>query len=186
MTEIIVVTGLPRSGTSLMMQLLDAADIPVYADDIRGSDDNNPKGYYESQIVKDIAVDSSFLQEAQGMAIKIVSPLMAFADPKLSYRVIVMRREMDEILMSQEKMLQKDQTSEREKYRTIYEFHLKKTYGFLENNEIPFLDVNYSALINNTKEEVGRVGAFLGVNWSKRQTDQIIQTDLYRNRRDGA
>jgi hypothetical protein len=131
MSEIIVITGLPRSRTSLMMQIIDKTDIPVLSDGKRNKDINNPEGYFELDAVKGIVANNSFLNDAIGKAIKIVTPpLPIYLDLKHKYKVIFMRREMEEILLSQEKMLQKNQLSKREKFKTIYEFHLKKLIGF--------------------------------------------------------
>ena len=120
MSEIVVITGLPRSGTSLMMQIIDKTQIPVLSDGKRESDISNPEGYYELEAVKGIVKDNSFLNEAKGKAVKIVAPLPIYLDTQHKYKVVFMRRDMDEILRSQEKMLSKDQQSEREKFRTIY------------------------------------------------------------------
>jgi hypothetical protein len=182
MSEIIVVTGLPRSGTSLMMQILDASSIDVFVDGVREKDVNNPEGYYELEAVKGIVNDNSFLDAAQGKAIKIVAPILIYAKKNLKYRVIFMRREIEEILMSQEKMLNKDQTSEREKYRTIYEFHLKKTYKFLEDQGIPYLDVVYSDLIHQPKETLTKLVAFLGTSDDPDELLKVVRPDLYRNK----
>ena len=141
MAEILIVTGLPRSGTSLMMQIIEKSEIPVFSDGKRGKDINNPEGYFELEAVKGIVKDNSFLDLAVGKALKIVAPLPIFLNKNHKYRVIFMRRNMDEILRSQEVMLQKDQLSEREKFRGIYEQHLSKTYRFFEDNSIPFIDV---------------------------------------------
>ena len=182
MQEILVVTGLPRSGTSLMMQLINRANIPILSDGKRESDISNPEGYYELEAVKGIVADNSFLKEAPGKAVKIVAPLPMYLDLKLKYKVVFMRREMDEILRSQEKMLQKDQVSEREKFRTIYEFHLKKTYRFLMENDIPFIDVNYNALIVDSEKELEKFKDFLNLTTSIQELLEVVRPDLYRNR----
>ena len=182
MQEILVVTGLPRSGTSLMMQLINRANIPILSDGKRESDISNPEGYYELEAVKGIVADNSFLKEAPGKAVKIVAPLPMYLDLKLKYKVVFMRREMDEILRSQEKMLQKDQISEREKFRTIYEFHLKKTYRFLLENDIPFIDVNYNRLMVDSEKELEKFKDFLNLNASLQELLEVVRPDLYRNR----
>ncbi len=182
MEEILVVTGLPRSGTSLMMQLINRANIPILSDGKRESDISNPEGYYELEAVKGIVADNSFLKEAPGKAVKIVAPLPMYLDLKLKYKVVFMRREMDEILRSQEKMLQKDQISEREKFRTIYEFHLKKTYRFLLENDIPFIDVNYNRLMVDSEKELEKFKDFLNLNASLQELLEVVRPDLYRNR----
>ena len=182
MSEITIVTGLPRSGTSLMMQIIDASSIEVYSDGKRERDINNPQGYYELEAVMGIAQDNSFLDDAVGKAIKIVAPIVTFCKKDLNYRVVFMRRDIEEILMSQEKMLGKDQSSEREKYRTIYEFHLKKTYKFLEQNDIPFIDVEYKALVNSPVEEIKRISEFLSLDNKLEDLMQVVKPELYRNK----
>ena len=124
MKEILLVTGLPRSGTSLMMQILDKAGIEVLSDGNRESDISNPEGYYELEAVKKIVTNNSFLKGAEGKAIKIVAPLPLFIDQTLSYKVIFMKRSIEEVLKSQEIMLNKDQQAEREKFATVFSSHI--------------------------------------------------------------
>jgi hypothetical protein len=93
-----------------------------------------------------------------------------------------MRREMDEILRSQEKMLAKDQLSEREKFRTIYDFHLKKTYRFLKENEIPFIDINYNLLVEEPESEIQKLIDFTGIKTELNDLVQVVRPELYRNR----
>jgi hypothetical protein len=185
MSEIIVVTGLPRSGTSLMMQVLDKGNVPILQDGVRESDISNPQGYYELEAVKGIVMDNSFLADGIGKAVKIVSPLPIYMDTKFDYRVVFMRRDIEEILQSQEKMLEKDQTSEREKFRTIYEFHLKKTYRFLKENEIPYININYNELMADPVTTLGQVKEFCNIDASVEELCEVVNPDLYRNRNEG-
>lgn len=182
MNEILVITGLPRSGTSLMMQIIDKAAVPVLSDGKREKDISNPEGYFELEAVKGIVQDNSFLNEANGKAVKIVAPLPIYMNTNLNYRVIFMRRDMDEILQSQEKMLQKDQVSEREKFRTIYDFHLKKTYRFLKENEIPFLDINYKELIADPEKQLKELIDFCSLSTVVEELAVVVKPELYRNR----
>jgi hypothetical protein len=182
MNEILVITGLPRSGTSLMMQIIDKAAVPVLSDGKREKDISNPEGYFELEAVKGIVQDNSFLNDANGKAVKIVAPLPIYMNPSLNYRVIFMRRDIDEILRSQEKMLQKDQVSEREKFRTIYDFHLKKTYRFLKENDIPFLDVNYKELIADPEKQLIELIDFCSLNTLVEELAVVVKPELYRNR----
>jgi len=182
MSEITVVTGLPRSGTSLMMQILDASSLEVYTDGKRERDESNPAGYYELEAVKGIARDNCFLDDAQGKVVKIVAPIITFSKPDLSYRVVFMRREIEEILMSQEKMLNKNQSPEREKFRTIYEFHLKKTYAYLESNNIPYLDVVYGDLMRQPEVEIARIVAFLSLSDDPTELAKVVRPELHRNK----
>src|SRR5271166_2837043 len=106
-SEIIVVSGLPRSGTSLMMQMLDRGGIETVTDAIRVPDTDNPKGYYEFELVKQIKHNATWLPGTQGKAFKMVSQLLYDLPETQSYRIIFMERDFDEMLDSQEKMLQR-------------------------------------------------------------------------------
>lgn len=105
-SEIIVVSGLPRSGTSLMMKMLAAGGLPLLVDGLRVPDDDNPEGYFEFEQVKALASgDHTWLPEAQGCAVKIISSLLKFLPEAYFYRVILMQRHMSEVLASQHRML---------------------------------------------------------------------------------
>ena len=182
METVFVVTGLPRSGTSLMMQIFSKSNIPVLSDGVRSKDINNPEGYYELEAVKGIVKNNSFLNEGKGKVLKIVAPLPTFMDKNLQYKVVFMRRDMDEILRSQEKMLEKDQSSEREKFRTIYEFHLKKTYQFFKDNNIPHMDVQYKELINNPENVLRSLIEFCDMTADLDDLVSVVKPELYRNR----
>jgi len=104
---IIVVSGLPRSGTSLMMQMLEAGGMPLLVDGVRVADEDNPRGYFEFEAVKAMGSDASFLEDAPGRAVKIVAPLLRFLPAGFDYRVIMMEREMSEVLDSQAKMIER-------------------------------------------------------------------------------
>ena len=104
-SEIIIVSGLPRSGTSLMMQMLHQGGIPVVTDEIRTADTDNPRGYYEFERVKKTKEDSSWLPDARGKVVKMVSSLLYDLPATEAYRIVFMRRDIDEMLESQEKML---------------------------------------------------------------------------------
>lgn len=182
MEDIIVVTGLPRSGTSLMMQILEKAGFPILHDGIRESDISNPQGYYELEAVKGIVRDNSFLNDAPGKVVKIVTPLPIHVDTSKSYKMVFMRRDLEEILRSQEKMLNKDQVSEREKFRTIYEFHLKKTYKFFLENKIPFMDISYNELMTEPERPLSRLKEFLNLEVSTEKLLEALNPELYRNR----
>jgi hypothetical protein len=182
MSVVTIVTGLPRSGTSLMMQLLNASSLEILSDGIRQKDISNPEGYYELEAVKGIVRDNSFLHEAEGKVVKIVAPLPLYIDKTLNYRIVFMRRDIEEVLRSQEKMLSKDQTSEREKFRTIYEMHLKKTYHFFETNNIPYIDIQYSQLLSNSEVELKKLIDFLEISTPIDELLSVIKVDLYRNK----
>ena len=104
--EVVVVSGLPRSGTSMMMQMLNAAELTPYTDSKREADENNPKGYFESEIAKQLARTNTWIEECQGKVVKIVAPLIPYLPQKFRYKVIFMDREIEEIIESQSKMLE--------------------------------------------------------------------------------
>jgi hypothetical protein len=182
MGNVIIVTGLPRSGTSLMMQIMERTSLPIMTDGYREKDINNPEGYYELEAVKGIVKNNSFLKDAEGKVVKIITPLPLFLDKTLNYRILFMRRDLEEILRSQEKMLDKDQSSEREKFKTIYELHLKKTYQFFVSNNIHYLDISYKELIQNPENELEKIIAFLEIDANWQDLASAVNPSLYRNR----
>jgi hypothetical protein len=104
---IVVVSGLPRSGTSMVMQMLEAAGMPLLIDEVRAPDEDNPRGYYEFEAVKRLKDDASFLGAASGRAVKIVSPLLPFLPPDYDYRVLFVERALSQVLDSQRAMLER-------------------------------------------------------------------------------
>jgi len=102
---VIVVSGLPRSGTSMMMQMLDAGGVEVLTDNLRLPDEDNPKGYYEYEAVKATAEDPSWLDDAGGRAVKMVYRLLYDLPADRRYRVVFMKRDLEEVIKSQEVML---------------------------------------------------------------------------------
>ena len=107
---IFVVTGLPRSGTSMMMQMLEAAGIPPLTDGKRAADEHNPWGYYEHEKAPKLRQENKWLEEARGKSVKIVAQLLPWLPPRHSYRVVFTRRDLDDILRSQKRMLADGQT----------------------------------------------------------------------------
>ena len=101
--DVIVVSGLPRSGTSMVMSMLKAADLPILSDHVRKADEDNPQGYFEFEKVKDLAEadDKSWLKDARGMAVKVISHLLKELPDENSYRIIFARRDLQEIVTSQ-------------------------------------------------------------------------------------
>ena len=104
---IVVVSGLPRSGTSLMMQMLEAGGLPILMDDRRPADADNPRGYYEFQPVKTLDKDNSWMAQAEGKAVKVVSLLLYHLPPGHDYKVLFMERTIAEVLASQTAMLKR-------------------------------------------------------------------------------
>src|SRR5262249_52395120 len=105
--SVCIVSGLPRSGTSVMMQMLSAGGLPVLTDQIRAADDDNPRGYFEFERVKLIRQDKSWLDQASGKVVKMVHLLIPELPGDREYRIVFMRRRLEEVLASQRKMLQR-------------------------------------------------------------------------------
>ncbi len=103
---ITVVSGLPRSGTSLMMQILEVNGFDILTDNVKTADESNPKGYYEYGKVKKIIKDNNWISEAEGKTIKVIVQLLFYLPLNFNYKIILMERNIDEILDSQAKMLQ--------------------------------------------------------------------------------
>lgn len=187
--EIIIVSGLPRSGTSLMMQILGSGGVPLATDQARPADIDNPRGYFEWSKTKQSKRDISWLADVRGTAVKLVSPLLYELPPNLRYRIIFMRRDMDEMLLSQEAMLRRLGRAPvpRDEMKRSYLRHLERLQHWLgQQPNMAVLDVNYNQLVTNPKRDVERVRAFL---WGKLPVQPMIRAvdpSLYRNRRSPA
>ena len=183
---IIIVSGLPRSGTSLMMQMLDKGGIPVVTDHIRTADRDNPRGYYEYEQVKRIKDDVSWLAEARGKAFKMVSQLLYELPSSERYRIIFMERDLEEMLVSQEKMLARlnKPSAPRAAIDRAFREHLRKVRTWLAGQaNIEVLSVNYNDLMERPEEQAERVSAFLGGNADTGSMSKTVDPSLYRNRK---
>jgi len=190
-TPIVIVSGLPRSGTSMMMKMLDDGGMEIVCDGIRTADEDNPKGYYELERVKDLdkpGKDKSWLGDAKGKVVKIISFLLKDLPLTYNYRIIFMLRDIDEILASQNKMLVRrgeptDATSD-EKMKQNYEAHLKKVRYLLQTGaNFEVLYVNYRDVVEHSSEQVRRVNRFLGGKLDLERMTAAVDESLYRNRR---
>ncbi len=185
---IIVVSGLPRSGTSMMMRMLEAGGIPLLTDHQRAADEDNPKGYYEFERVKRLPKgDIGWLSEARGRAVKIISALLEHLPPEYEYRVIFMQRDLNEVLASQRKMLLRrgenpNKIEDRELYR-LFEKHLHQIRQWLAKQpNIRVLDVPYNAMIQDPIPFIHQINAFLGGRLKEQAMARVVDPALYRNR----
>ena len=184
-----IVSGLPRSGTSMMMKMLEAGGVPPLTDEIRAADKDNPKGYYEFERVKKMPDgDKAWMVEAQGKSVKVISALLEHLPPEYTYKVIFMRRDMNEILASQKKMLIRqgkptDKVSDEDLAR-MYEKHLEKVQAWLTSQpNVSTLDVDYNLLLENSRPYLERIRNFLGVDLNIERMGNVIDPALYRQRR---
>jgi hypothetical protein len=184
--EITIVSGLPRSGTSLMMKMLEAGGIEPVTDNIRGADLDNPKGYYEFERVKTIAEDSSWLPGTRGKVFKMVSILLRNLPPNHRFKVIFVRREMGEVLASQSKMLEhmgKASGPRDEQMATLFTNHLAEIEKWLtQRPEIEVLYVSYNDLVQNPSAVVERIKTFLNRPLNVDAMIATVDISLYRNR----
>lgn len=185
-SEIVIVSGLPRSGTSLLMQMLESGGLGVLADNVRVADPDNPRGYYELEKVKTIKQDSSWLQQARGKAFKMVSLLLYDLPPGERYRIVFMERDMDEILLSQRTMLARlhQEPGDDEDMRRFFALHLEKLRHWLHHqSHIDVLDVSYNDLVAQPMTEARRINRFLDRNLDMVRMANEVDQSLYRNRK---
>jgi len=185
--EIIVVSGLPRSGTSMMMQLLEAGGVEILSDGIRGADEDNPRGYYEYEPVKDIGHDRSWLPLAVGKAVKMISALLQDLPAEYTYLVILMHRHMTEILTSQRRMLlRRGEPADPESETKIAEAsrtHLADIEAWLvQRPNVRALDVDYNEMLRAPRVHVPRIVRFLDRELNEARMLAAIDPSLYRQR----
>jgi hypothetical protein len=189
---ITVVSGLPRSGTSLMMRMLEAGGLPILTDNLRSADTDNPHGYYEFEPVKQLEKgDAAWLGAARGKAVKVISALLRSLPQEYNYRVIFMMRDLNEVLASQRKMIQRRQTTdEREKDEVddaelagLFHEHLRDIQAWLtRQSQMATLYVDYGSLLSDTNAQVQRIQQFLRLPLDAGQMVHAIDPTLYRNR----
>lgn len=186
---ITVVSGLPRSGTSMMMSMLETAGFAVMQDGVRTADEDNPKGYYEFERVKKLTEgDSAWLPEAVGKVVKVISRLLIELPPGHKYKVIWMRRNIDEIIQSQKKMLVRrgtyDASVQDDEIRRMLLRHVEKTLSTIRERSgyIDLLFANYNKLLTGSRDEVENVARFLGGDVSVDAMMRVVDQSLYRNR----
>src|SRR5262245_18484100 len=186
---VVLVSGLPRSGTSMLMQMLERGGMPIVTDKIRGPDEDNPKGYHELERVKELdkTTDKGWLKNHRGQVIKTISFLLQDLPADLNYQVLFMRRNLDEILRSQNKMLERNGAAgpgvSDEKMRQNYELHLRKVcYRLSHTPNFRVLYLDYSAVVEDPRREAGRMAEFLGRDLDVEAMASAVESGLYRNR----
>jgi hypothetical protein len=181
-----IVSGLPRSGTSLMMKMLEAGGLPVLVDGIRTADVDNPRGYYEFEPVKRLKEDVSWVAPACGKAVKMVYLLLLDLPPDVEYRVLFMRRNIDEVLASQAAMLRRlGKSAPLDDARMAALFHdgLAKFDAWVKDRpNFHLLDVSYNALVTDAAPIAAEVDQFLGGGLDVDAMTRVVDPSLYRNR----
>lgn len=184
--EVVIVSGLPRSGTSMMMQMLAAGGVPVLSDGVRSADEDNPRGYYELEEAKKLASDNSWLPRARGKAVKIVAQLLPNLPPSESYRIIFMQRALAEVVDSQEAMLKRlgrdDPTRSKRRLARTYLDQIAGVRRILEANpgRVAVLVVDYHEALANPARVVSPVNEFLGGTFDVQAMAKAVEPSLRR------
>jgi len=186
--SITIVSGLPRSGTSMMMKMLEAGGMQALTDNIRTADEDNPKGYYEFEQVKQIEHDQSWLQDARGKAVKMISALLKHLPSNYTYKVIFIRRKMEEILASQNQMLvRREKASDAvddEKMAALFRLHLQQVTAWVTKQpNFDIIYVNYNEILQNPVEQMSKINQFLGHTLDTENMAGVIDQALYRQRK---
>lgn len=185
---VIVVSGLPRSGTSMAMKMLEAGGVPIVTDGRREADVDNPRGYFEDDRVLRLAEarDKSWLHASRGKAVKIISYLLRHLPPDNNYKIVFMRRDLSEVLASQAKMLERrgePNDADDERMRELFETDLWKAGYFMKHAvHVETLEIHYSDVLADPEGHARRVAEFVGVELDVERMARVVDPDLYRNR----
>jgi len=187
--EIVIVSGLPRSGTSMLMRMLEAGGLPLLTDGLRTPDNDNPRGYYEYEPVKKLREGvTGWLDQADGKAVKVISALLSFLPKNCSYRVLFSLRALPEILALQRKMLV-NRGEDPDKISDVdmaqhFENHLAQVTGWLKQQaHMQVLYVDYNALLKDPAPQVHEINLFLGGRLAEDKMLAVIDPSLYRQRK---
>lgn len=184
---VVVVSGLPRSGTSLIMRMLQAGGVPLMTDGLRKADEDNPNGYFELEAAKRLNTNADWLGGAMGKAVKIVVPLVFHLPPKLRYRIIFMERDLAEVIASQTAMLQRlkrQPALPAEELKTAFERQLaraREMWAGSENQRTLFC--RHRELLQQPRAVAESIGSFLGASLDIESMAGSVDPALYRQRR---
>jgi thioredoxin len=183
---ITIVSGLPRSGTSMMMRMLEAGGIPALTDDLRSPDEDNPNGYYEFEDVKSIEDNSAWIEGAQGYSVKMVYSLLKHLPADRDYRIVFMRRDVSEILQSQKQMLERngietdipDATM-----KALFERELQQFYAWLPSQtHLNLINISYNELLCRPEPTVGLINLHFDQSLNVAAMTALVDPTLYRHR----
>ena len=187
--DVIVVSGLPRSGTSMMMKMLDASALSIMSDNERAADEDNPKGYFEYVRVKDLKdeADKSWVREARGQVLKVISHLLESLPDENFYRVILVRRDFDEIIASQNKMLERRGEENQVADSTVKEAYIRHLvdirYMVRRRPNFEMVEVQFMQAMEAPRIFATDVNKFLGGNLDVESMMAVVDLELYRNRK---
>ncbi|WP_432412876.1 alkaline phosphatase family protein [Rasiella sp. SM2506] len=181
--QITVVSGLPRSGTSVMMQMMEKGGMDLLVDGKREADLSNPKGYYEYEPVMSIHKNNDWLGNSQEKAVKIVAPLLGYLDPQYRYKIIFMKRDLDEVVKSQRVMTGKDPDTIPVKLYNAYRKQLESIETWKSNEPgVELIYVDYKDVLDDPRKMAKKVQEFIGKDLDIDAMESCVDTSLYRNR----
>ncbi len=184
---IVVVSGLPRSGTSMAMKMLEAGGLKITTDGEREADADNPRGYYEDERVKNLAkaTDKSWLRASRGRAVKVISFLLKDLPPNLNYRVIFMRRDLSEVLASQRKMLDRrgetDETPDERMIELWQDQLWRANYLLRHGPQFEWVEIGYREALLRPAAAAARIAELVD-GLDERAMAEVVDPALYRNR----
>lgn len=184
-----VVSGLPRSGTSMVMKMLEAGGILPLTDNIRTADFDNPNGYYEFERVKQLDKgDKAWVKEARGKVVKVITQLLRHLPSDCEYRIVFMRRNMSEIIASQKKMLinrgQDPDATTDEETAGLFEKHLAHVNKWIQTqSNVSVVYVDYGDMFKDPMPQIRRINEFLGGDMNTKEMLRVADPQLYRNRK---
>jgi hypothetical protein len=184
---IIIVSGLPRSGTSMMMRMLAEGGLPILTDELRRPDDDNPNGYFELEVVRQLKEGNvEWLNQANGKVVKVISALLEYLPKEYQYKIIFMERDSRETLASQKKMLdhrgQESKLSDEEMEQQFNKHVAAMKPWLVRQPNMDVLYINYNALIAGPEPFCDRITEFLDLPLNQNQMLAVPDKQLYRNR----
>ena len=185
--HITVVSGLPRSGTSLMMQMLTSGGLEPLTDEIRTPDDDNPRGYYELEAVKATLRDASWVEKARGKVVKAVHALIPGLPDTHQYKVVFMRRDLAEVVASQTKMLERSGKAGAklppDALKAVLGKQVDDTLKLMASKpNFDYIEVPYADVVADPAGQSAAVNAFLGGSLDENAMAAAVDGSLYRNR----
>ena len=185
---IIIVSGLPRSGTSMMMKMLGEGGLPIITDELRLPDSDNPNGYFEFETVRQMSAGNvSWLADAGGKAVKVISALLEHLPSNYSYKIIFLERDIREVLASQSKMLanrNENATVDETEIEAQIQKHLSAMKPWLVRQpNMEVLYVNYNSLITKPAPYCEQIAEFLDLPLNQTRMLAVPNKELYRNRK---
>ena len=185
--EIVVVSGLPRSGTSLLMQMLGAGGAALLTDENRLPDEDNPKGYLEYEPIKNLRINKEWLSLSKGKVVKIIHALLPDLPSNYQYKIIFINRNLEEVVASQTKMLQRTgrvgANMPADKLTALFNAErarILKWVGVQKNMEL--LECDYREIVEDAFFNAQRIATFLELELDINLMAQGVDTKLYRNK----